>query len=322
MSSSSSFRKTRKKRCNNGNNDGIICKKEDKEEKLELMDYINMIRNKKTVDNQIYNFLKILIRKTNIEKRAFEQILRGAFVILQDGGAIYEQFKKHGRLVQHVSYGPVKVYSSSHWSERTQYRLGKGELFDQHGNKNATFDLLVGTSILPDFQGCTWFQFENSRIETVAQMAFHVKDFIKYVGTDLGNIGAFGNSPYTELKQKGPLLVEMCYRLENCLFLKDNHPIGNSRKYWSSAILSIEDYKKLVPIIYAAGNEGQTNMWLRYEFTTRRLGDVIDIVLDKWPVSLEFDESAEEEEEEDLIHITPDILMMKVYKYLLNNVVD
>ena len=58
-SSSSSFRKTRKKKCT----DGIICKKEDKEEKLELMDYINMIRNKKTVDNQIYNFLKILIRK-------------------------------------------------------------------------------------------------------------------------------------------------------------------------------------------------------------------------------------------------------------------
>ena len=313
-SSSSSFRKTRKKKCT----DGIICKKEDKEEKLELMDYINMIRNKKTVDNQIYNFLKILIRKTNIEKRAFEQILRGAFVILQDDGAIYEQFKKHGRLVQHVSYGPVKVYSSSHWSERTQYRLGKGELFDQHGNKNATFDLLVGTSILPDFQGCTWFQFENSRIETIAQMVYHVKDFIKYVGTDLGNIGAFGNSPYTELKQKGPLLVEMCYRLENCLFLKDNHPIGNSRKYWSSAILSIEDYKKLVPIIYAAGNDRYSNMWLRYEFTTRRLGDVIDIVLDKWPMSL----TEAEEKKEDLIKITPDILMMKVYKYLLNNVVD
>ena len=313
-SSSSSFRKTRTKKCT----DGIICKKEDKEEKLELMDYINMIRNKKTVDNQIYNFLKILIRKTNIEKRAFEQILRGAFVILQDDGAIYEQFKKHGRLVQHVSYGPVKVYPSSHWSERTQYRLGKGELFDQHGHKNATFDLLVGTSILPDFQGCTWFQFENSRIETIAQMVYHVKDFIKYVGTDLGNIGAFGNSPYTELKQKGPLLVEMCYRLENCLFLKDNHPIGNSRKYWSSAILSIEDYKKLVPIIYAAGNDRYSNMWLRYEFTTRRLGDVIDIVLDKWPMSL----TEAEEKKEDLIHITPDILMMKVYKYLLNNVVD
>jgi hypothetical protein len=62
-------------------------------------------------------------------------------------------------------------------------------------------------------------------------------------------------------------------------------------------------------------------MWLRYEFTTKRLGDVIDKVLDKWPLTLEFDESAEEKEE-DLIHITPDILMMKVYKYLLNNVVD
>jgi hypothetical protein len=268
-----------------------------------------MIRTKKTVDVQIYNFLKILIMKTNIESRAFEQVLRGAFVILQDNGAIYEQFKKHGRPVEYTDYGPTRVYPSSHWSEKSQYRLGKGEIFDQQGNKNTTFDLLVGTSILPDFAGNTWFQFENSRIETVAQMMFHIKDFIKYVGTDAGNIGAFGNSPYTELKQKGPLLVEMCYQLENCLFLKDNHPIKNSKKYWNNATMSIEDYKNLVPIIYGAGSDQYSNPWLRYEYTTKSLGDVIESVLH---VDVEV-------EEEDSIKIPPDILIMKVYKYILDD---
>jgi hypothetical protein len=249
--------------------------------------------------------------KTNIESRAFEQVLRGAFVILQDNGAIYEQFKKHGRPVEYTDYGPTRVYPSSHWSEKSQYRLGKGEIFDQQGNKNTTFDLLVGTSILPDFAGNTWFQFENSRIETVAQMMFHIKDFIKYVGTDAGNIGAFGNSPYTELKQKGPLLVEMCYQLENCLFLKDNHPIKNSKKYWNNATMSIEDYKNLVPIIYAAGSDRYSNPWLRYEYTTKSLGDVIESVL-----HIDVDV---EVEEEDSIKIPPDILIMKVYKYILDD---
>ena len=301
---SSSLRKTRKRR--NNTYSEIICKKEDKEEKIDLLNYIKMIRTKKTVDVQIYNFLKILIMKTNIESRAFEQVLRGAFVILQDNdGVIYEQFKKHGRPVEYTNYGPTRVYPSSHWSEKSQYRLGKGEIFDQEGNKNTTFDLLVGTSILPDFAGNTWFQFENSRIETVAQMVFHMKDFIKYVGTDAGNIGAFGNSPYTELKQKGPLLVEMCYRLENCLFLKDNHPIKNSKKYWNNATMSIEDYKNLVPIIYAAGSDQYSNPWLRYEYTTKSVRDVIESVL-------------HDEVDDDSIKIPPDILIMKVYKYILD----
>ena len=299
--SSTSLRRTKKKRCS----DGIICKDEDKEEKRDLLQYIEMIRNKKTVDKQIYNFLKILIMKSNVETRAFDQILRGAFVILQDQGAIYEQFKKYGRPIEYVNYGPVRVYPSSHWSVSQQYRLGKGELFDKEGRKNATFDLLVGTSILPDFQGCTWFQFENSRIETLAQMVFHVKDFLKYVGTDAGNIGAFGNSPYTELKQKGPLIVQMCYRLENCLFLKDNHPIKNSRNYWKTAKLSVQDYRELVPKIYKAGNENSSNMWLRYEFTTKPLGDVLETVgKGRNDDNVDLDE----------VGISPDILMMKVLR--------
>ena len=300
LPSSTSLRRTRKKRCS----DGIICKDEDKEEKRDLLQYIDMIRNKKTVDKQIYDFLKILIMKSNIETRAFDQILRGAFVILQDQGAIYEKFKKYGRPVEYVNYGPVRVYPSSHWSASGQYRLGKGELFDKEGRKNATFDLLVGTSILPDFQGCTWFQFENSRIETIAQMVFHVKDFLKYVGTDAGNIGAFGNSPYTELKQKGPLIVQMCYRLENCLFLKDNHPIKNSRNYWKTAKLSVQDYRELVPKIYKAGNENNSNMWLRYERTTVPLGDVLETVGKGRNDDVDLDE----------VGISPDILMMKVLR--------
>lgn len=300
LPSSTSLRRTRKKRCS----DGIICKDEDKEEKRDLLQYIDMIRNKKTVDKQIYDFLKILIMKSNIETRAFDQILRGAFVILQDQGAIYEKFKKYGRPVEYVNYGPVRVYPSSHWSASGQYRLGKGELFDKEGRKNATFDLLVGTSILPDFQGCTWFQFENSRIETIAQMVFHVKDFLKYVGTDAGNIGAFGNSPYTELKQKGPLIVQMCYRLENCLFLKDNHPIKNSRNYWKTAKLSVQDYRELVPKIYKAGNENSSNMWLRYERTTVPLGDVLETVGKGRNDDVDLDE----------VGISPDILMMKVLR--------
>lgn len=300
LPSSTSLRRTRKKRCS----DGIICKDEDKEEKRDLLQYIDMIRNKKTVDKQIYNFLKILIMKSNIETRAFDQIMRGAFVILQDQGAIYEKFKKYGRPVEYVNYGPVRVYPSSHWSASGQYRLGKGELFDKEGRKNATFDLLVGTSILPDFQGCTWFQFENSRIETIAQMVFHVKDFLKYVGTDAGNIGAFGNSPYTELKQKGPLIVQMCYRLENCLFLKDNHPIKNSRNYWKTAKLSVQDYRELVPKIYKAGNENNSNMWLRYERTTVPLGVVLEAVGKGRNDDVDLDE----------VGISPDILMMKVLR--------
>lgn len=298
--SSTSLRRTKRKRCS----DGIICKDEDKEEKRDLMHYIDMIRNKKTVDKQIYNFLKILIMKSNVETRAFDQILRGAFVILQDNGAVYEQFKKYGRPVDYVNYGPVKVYPSSHWSAASQYRLGKGEIFDKEGNKNTTFDLLVGTSILPDFQGCTWFQFENSRIETVLQMVLHVKDFLKYVGTDSGNIGAFGNSPYTELKKKGPLIVQMCYRLENCLFLKDNHPVKNSRKYWSESRVTIEEIRNLVPKIYQAGNENNSNMWLRYERTTVPLGEVVEAVTGKQAGG----------EEADLVGIAPDILMMKVFE--------
>jgi len=313
---------TKKSNCDHSSNK-IICKKEDKEEKVDILNYVKMIRTKKKVDVNIYNFLKILIMKTNIESQAFEQVLRGAFVILQDNGAIYEQFKNHGRPVEYTDYGPVRVYPSSHWSEKSQYRLGKGELFDQLGNKNTTFDLLVGTSILPDFIGNTWFQFENSRIETLAQMVFHMKDFIKYVGTDAGNIGAFGNSPYTELKQKGPLLVEMCYQLENCLFLKDNHPIKNSKKYWNNAKMSIEDYKNLVPIIYNAGNEQDSNPWLRYEYTKRTLHSVINSVLEKLPSSITVykDNDKNDDDNEDYsIQIRPDTLIMEVYKYISNHI--
>ena len=334
-------RKEGKEQIDNDKFQDSICSNESIKDrynsKTEIFDMLESIKNEQNVHNDIYNFLKYLINKTNIDKDTFNEIMNGAFIILKDDGAFYRNFKPDGFVINYETSmlipAGMSIHKSSHWSGNLQYRLGKGELITG-SKKSKSFDLLVGTSVLPNFNGCTWFQFENSRITSIFEFLEHSVDFLKYqTGSIQGNIGPFGNSKYTELKYNGPLIVDTCDDLENCLF-EGESPIVTTRKYWESEPLKISDYLKLTKIIYQAGNSLPTftganirrlisNYFLRYKEVTKPFNMILNEVRDKIRLIPEYKFinifycfNDPQLAIEPSVH--PDILLMKVFNIIYN----
>jgi hypothetical protein len=153
------------------------------------------------LDPWIRKFIRHLIQFTNVDKAALDEIYNGAFVILQDGGYFYRIYGKHGRLCN-LDAIPSE---SSHDSEQPQYRLGNGTLTGIANDgtcdttkMNSRFDLLMGTSLIENFYGNTWFQFEYANMLTwVNKWPLHGYAYLQHLATHK-NIGPFGSSEYTE----------------------------------------------------------------------------------------------------------------------------
>jgi len=246
-----------------------ILTRERKNELRKLFDYIDLLETHTNtsyneVNEKIFEFLKELITLTNINKNSLDEILNGAFTIINDGGYFFNKYEGKGVIVR----SPVYVHMSSHWSNDEQHRNGDAYLYNLENKQNTTFDLLMGTSVLPDFQGNTWFQFENSRTTTLATKAIHSLDFINYLNPfrETKNIGPFGKSEHIELAGKGPLLLDKC-NIENeeeCIFINSN-PIENSENYWKNTPINIANYNQLCKIIYNIGHRNPLRSGLRYE---------------------------------------------------------
>jgi hypothetical protein len=135
-----------------------FCKKspineERNKEIQELFDFINFLEEhtKETgdIDLQIFDFLRELVFLTNINVESLDEILKGAFTIIEGDGGLFHK-KYPGTSV--TKEEPFYMNLSSHWSEKPQHRNGNASLYNIEKKENDTFDLLMGTSILPDFR--------------------------------------------------------------------------------------------------------------------------------------------------------------------------
>jgi hypothetical protein len=122
-----------------------------------------------------------------------------------------------------IGQGKRQYLLSSHKSkDYTQLRMGAGSIINciesSQSCLNEEFELLMGTSAEPEYNGDTWFQFEQSRMATVFSFISHIGDFAKYQATIYGeflhipgvkkmNVGPFGMSEYHDTH---PQILSIC----------------------------------------------------------------------------------------------------------------
>jgi hypothetical protein len=168
-----------------------------------LLDYISQISQDLKVKKNITLFIFNLVMYTNITRDVLEELFKGGFVIVRDGGFLYKKNQCDGRDCDTRSIIPESSHESMGGK---QYRLGDGVLYhcDKGGvcdknEKNEVFDLLIGRSILPDFYGDTWFQFEYANLLTFYnKFPLHGYSFAVHKAYGGMNIGPLGNSGYSE----------------------------------------------------------------------------------------------------------------------------
>ena len=177
-----------------------------------VMKYINALQNDfPEVADHIRNFLQDVLQATSMTSADMQAILQGAFVVIDgDGGYFRDKYAPH----QYRRVGLLPMSSHGAYLSR-QYRMGAKTMVScgPHGvdcgpgaavQMNPHFDLLVGV----DKDGDTAFQFERTRRDTVAHAFQHGMDYLKYATTKTKvNVGAFGNSPYTDTR---PLRLSLC----------------------------------------------------------------------------------------------------------------
>ena len=223
-----------------------ICKNQDDKliEFKEVMNYLESFVYKKINVEPRFKLLFELIftytQPNNIDYlELLNEILRGAYCIVDgDNGYIYTKIyskllKNKFKFKKNVNFGKGGFDGfSSHFSYGDHYRLGWGSLFNDKGMINNNFDFLIGRrpvleewaykidkkSSFMNYQGDTWFQFEESRNESLTNKLRHTGSTIKYIAsgilsyatfgyTKLKNIGPFGKSIYTEYN---PLVIKTC----------------------------------------------------------------------------------------------------------------
>ena len=182
-----------------------------------LLDYINNLRDRLhiEVDETVKDFINDLIKYTNLNREGLDEIFKGSFTIIRDKGYFFNKYKCNS--ASRVCNTKILLSESSHDSlhKDTQYRLGRGFLFNctKDGscdtNKSSDFfDLLLGTSPIPEFYGNTWFQFEYANLLTpLNKYALHAVAYYKHIQTKQ-NIGPFGESDYAEYIK--PLILDIC----------------------------------------------------------------------------------------------------------------
>ena len=182
-----------------------------------LLDYVNSLRDRlhAEVDETIKSFINDLIKYTNLNREGLDEIFKGAFTIIRDKGFFFNRYKCSP--ASRECNTKILLSESSHDSlhKDTQYRLGNRILYKctedgtcDTDNPNDFFDLLVGTSPIPEFYGDTWFQFEYANLLTSwNKYTLHAIAYGKHVSTKK-NVGPFGESDYAEYVK--PFILDIC----------------------------------------------------------------------------------------------------------------
>jgi hypothetical protein len=182
-----------------------------------LLDYVNSLRDRLhiEVDETIKNFINDLIKYTNLNREGLDEIFKGAFTIIRDKGYFFNKYKCNP--ASRKCNTKILLSESSHDSlhKDTQYRLGNRSLYKctlsgtcDTDNPNDFFDLLVGTSPIPEFYGDTWFQFEYANLLTSwNKYTLHAVAYTKHLATKQ-NVGPFGESDYAEYVK--PFILDIC----------------------------------------------------------------------------------------------------------------
>jgi len=109
----------------------------------------------------------------------FKKVLCGAFVSVEDNGAIFEEWQTLQR---------IKSRISSHASDGKQYCL-RGEFVKE---------MLFGSTItFLDNKRISWFQLEAHPLTNPITLVLHGLDFVKYKITG-HNQGPYGTSEHTD----------------------------------------------------------------------------------------------------------------------------
>ncbi len=230
-----------------------------------LQSYIGILQND---DGIIFQMILALLTwlgdNTNIDIGGFEQLLKGAHIVIDgDDGALFLAMCQHFKRVKssgsslskRTSIGALSSIAwfpqSSHYSKisqkiqdacpldgNDQLRLGHGIIFncDDDGElvkdqSNAAFDILMGIRATPseDYAGNSWVQLESVRPSSTANVAKHALAFVKYkIGGK--NQGPFGESFYTETGTPYLLKMEKC-RYDRNIRCVSSSAINNKREH-------------------------------------------------------------------------------------------
>jgi hypothetical protein len=159
------------------------------------------------VRGHVLDFLQDLIMYTKVNVDTMTDILAGAFTVLDgDRGSFYRKYKRFA--YTHVPLVPI----SSHGEFLSrQYRMGAGSLmacpdFDCDAGpraSNSQFDILFGICKIVPCTGDSAFQFERSRMDSMASLLAHGSDYLafkkeKRKNKEFRNIGCFGSSVHTD----------------------------------------------------------------------------------------------------------------------------
>jgi hypothetical protein len=161
------------------------------------------------VRGHVLDFLQDLILYTGVNVESMNDILAGAFTVLDgDRGSFYRKYKQYA-----YARIPLVPVSSHGQFLSKQFRMGAGSLVhcpafncEKHEaaiTANPQFDILFGICNIVPCTGDSAFQFERSRMDSMASLLTHGADYLafkkeKRKNKDFRNIGCFGTSPHTD----------------------------------------------------------------------------------------------------------------------------
>lgn len=236
----------------------------------------------------IYEFINNLVEYTDITLEKLNEMFNGGYTLITgDKGVIYQKFLNkseeqiknsekegitHFTLSNPLIYTYAKFFNekdqnkisteipnrkyekSSHPSyDYTQLRMGAGSIINCNEISDECvrhrFELLIGTSMKDGYVGDTWFQFENSRMDTKINWASHALDAIRYGARCAGsfctfgliekkNLGPFGWSDYNDTN---PQYLSVCNKVTNRKSGKLEHCIHKTEKTNITEILKEEE---------------------------------------------------------------------------------
>jgi hypothetical protein len=172
-----------------------------------LIKYINT--HNSTIDETFKLIIIDLLTETNFDYCIFKKILKGAYIIINDGGFFYKKWVLYHKINLKKQEKELSTFYSTHASCSCQYRLGNGIIYDTNNDVTNNYDLLIGTISNKCKLPNTWFQLEKSRLDSLYNTVEHIYNCITYMINNK-NIGPFGESSHTEenpiiLKLKGAL---------------------------------------------------------------------------------------------------------------------
>lgn len=171
--------------------------------KKKVYEYLQ--KHKDEIDNIYIIIICQLILLTDFEYTHLKKLLKGAHFIIRDNGFFYREWKFFSK-----NNKSVFKHLSSHYSCNNSFRIGKNKICNINGHFNHNYDCLIGTiccqNNLQKHNMCdTWFQFENTRTNSIVNKINHSIDFVDYF-VFRKNIGPFGKSHNT---QNNPIILNL-----------------------------------------------------------------------------------------------------------------